>query len=95
MGYKPVGYRPDSVSASINTMIRIEGQTASLPDSDALLRRRELIHEIDRQGLIATPANSFINELVVEAARMSILRDGEKVKIAYGDHPHIEPVNPK
>ena len=92
-GYKPVGYGPDSVSASINAMTRIEGQTSSLPNSDALLRRRELIHEIDRQGLIATPANSFINELVVEAARMSILRDGARVRIVYGDHPHSELVN--
>ena len=35
-----------------------------------------MIAEIDRQGIIATPANSYINELVVEAARLSILRDG-------------------
>ena len=32
-----------------------------------------MIAEIDRQGIIATPANSYINELVVEAARLSIL----------------------
>ena len=30
-----------------------------------------------RKGIIATPANSSINELVVEAARLSILNDGD------------------
>ena len=94
-GYKPVGYGPDSVSASIDTIARIEDQTSSLSDADSLLRRRELIREVDRQGLIATPANSFINELVVEAARMSIVREGERVRIEYGDHPHVALVNPK
>jgi ABC-type proline/glycine betaine transport system ATPase subunit len=90
-----VGYGPDSVSASINTIARIEVQTSSLPEAAALLRRRELIRQVDEQGLIATPANSYINELVVEAARMSILREGELVRIVYGDHPHIELVNPR
>jgi predicted dehydrogenase len=94
-GYKPVGYGPDSISASINTIARIEVQTSSLPEAAALLRRRELIRQVDEQGLIATPANSYINELVVEAARMSILREGELVRIVYGDHPHIELVNPR
>jgi hypothetical protein len=45
---------------------------------------------VDAQGLIATPANSYINELVVEAARKSILQGAAPVRIAYGDHPHVE-----
>ena len=36
------------------------------------------------------PANSFINELVVEAARISILNDGEIVNIEYGKSPHVK-----
>ncbi|MFA5863531.1 MAG: hypothetical protein WC975_02480 [Phycisphaerae bacterium] len=52
--------------------------------------RRQRIKDTDQKGLIATPANSFINELVVEAARMSILKDGQPVKILYGNHPHAE-----
>ena len=48
-----------------------------------------MISEIDKKGIIATPANSYINELVVEAARISILKDGENVDIVYGDNPHV------
>jgi hypothetical protein len=55
----------------------------------ALAKRREIIHETDAQGLIATPANSYINELVVEAARASILADAAPVRIVYGAHPKI------
>ena len=54
-------------------------------------RRQEIIKEMDAKGIIATPANSYINELVTEAARASILADGDAVKIIYGDNPHIEP----
>ncbi|NUN94100.1 MAG: hypothetical protein HUU04_10015, partial [Verrucomicrobiae bacterium] len=52
-------------------------------------RRRERIREADRRGIIATPANSAINELVVEAARVSILADGRPASIAYGDSPRV------
>jgi hypothetical protein len=45
---------------------------------------------VDVQGLIATPANSSINELVVEAARMSILQGAVPARIVYGDRPHVE-----
>ena len=63
----------------------------SLPEDKALNRRREIIKGVGRKGIIATPANSYINELVIEAARMSILSDGDAVRIIYGDKPHIEP----
>ena len=58
-----------------------------------LEQRRQIIREVDAAGIIATPANSFINELVVEAARQSILADGALVKIHYGNNPHVEKVN--
>jgi len=90
-GYKPVGYGFDSVAATINTIHRIENEVASLSDEQSLRKRREMIEEVSNRGIIATPANSYINELVTEAARMSILNDGDIVKITYGDHPHVEP----
>lgn len=90
-GYKPIGYGFESVAATLNTISRIENQVASLPERQAQDKRRQLIDEVDQKGIIATPANSYINELVVEAARMSILSDGDAVKIIYGDHPHIQP----
>ncbi|HOK80646.1 MAG TPA: Gfo/Idh/MocA family oxidoreductase [bacterium] len=84
-GYKPVGYGPDSVSAIIGAIKQIEDIAG-----DDLKKRRKMIEEIDNKGIIATPANSFINELVVEAGRMSILNDGRPVKILYKPEPHVE-----
>ena len=92
-GSKPAGYGFDSVAASLETMQRIEHATAGLDAQAALTQRRDLIREVDATGIIATPANSYINELVVEAARLSILADGEWVNILYGDHPRVAPRN--
>ncbi len=89
-GLKPVGYGYDSIAANLESMCRIETETAGLPEKRALVQRRKLIAEIDRQGFIATPANSYINELVVEAARISIVNDGAWVDICYGSHPHVK-----
>jgi hypothetical protein len=89
-GYKPVGYGFDSVSASITMAYNIENEVHKMSDSDSLVKRREMIREVDKKGIIATPANSFINELVIEAARISILNDGDFVNIEYGQTPHIK-----
>lgn len=90
-GYKPVGYGFASVAATITTIHRIENETAGMPEREALEKRRNIIREVDEKGIIATPANSSINELVMEAARMSILRDGDVINIVYGNNPHVEP----
>ena len=82
-GARPIGYGYESVAASLQTMQRIEATC------DGLAARQKVIREIDEAGIIATPANSSINELVIEAARRSILADGELVKIQYGAHPHV------
>jgi len=89
-GYKPVGYGFDSVAAIVNTIHRIENEVASFSEDESLKRRRQTIKDVDKKGIIATPANSYVNELVIEAARMSILNDGDAVKIIYKDKPHIE-----
>ncbi len=89
-GYKPIGYGYDSVAGIVRAIHRLETQAAGLAPQAGLERRREIMREVDARGLIATPANSFINELVVEAARMSILQDAVPVRIVYGDHPHVE-----
>jgi D-galacturonate reductase len=88
-GYKPIGYGFDSIAANLRTMERIEAACTELDERAALQRRQEIIREVDQKGIIATPANSYINELVVEAARISILADGLPVSIEYGDHPHV------
>lgn len=88
-GYKPIGYGYDSVAASVTMAFQIEEAVQNMGDADSLKRRREMISEVDKKGIIATPANSFINELVVEAARISILKDGENVDIIYGVKTHV------
>ena len=89
-GYRPVGYGFDSVAAIVNTIHRMESEVVGLPPEAALNRRRAIIQEADAKGIIATPANSFINVLVVEAARISIQSGGAPVKIVYGEQPHVE-----
>jgi D-galacturonate reductase len=88
-GYKPVGYGFDSVSASVTMAYHIENEVHGMSGSASLVKRQEIIKNVDKKGIIATPGNSFINELVVEAARHSILNDGDIVKIEYGPTPHI------
>jgi hypothetical protein len=88
-GFKPVGYGYDSIAANLDAMGRIETETADLPEKRAIVRRRKLVAEIDRQGLLATPANSYINELVVEAARLSIVNDGAWTDIRYRPSPQV------
>ena len=89
-GYRPVGYGVDSVTAILGAIGRIESEVAGLAPEASLVRRRELIREADRKGIIATPANSSANELVVEAARLSILHDGKWARIVHGDRPRAE-----
>jgi predicted dehydrogenase len=88
-GYKPIGYGYESVAASVTMAYNIENEVIKLSDNESLAKRRTLIKEVDKKGIIATPANSYINELVVEAARISILSDGLPVKIEYGKNPHV------
>jgi len=88
-GLKPVGYGFMSVAASIEMAHKIESEVQALSDAESLERRRQIISEVDEKGIIATPANSYVNELVVEAARLSILNDGDMVTITYGDKPKV------
>ena len=81
-GLKPVGYGYDSVEAIVEA-------TSSVNACDTLQERQEKIKEIDRRGIVATPANSSINELVVEAGRMSIGRGGRRVAIDYEPGPVV------
>jgi predicted dehydrogenase len=88
-GYRPVGYGYESIAANVEAMRRLEAASAGQAPDAALARRREEIDAIDREGLIATPANSSFNELVVEAARLSIQADGDWCNIVYGNNPHV------
>jgi len=80
-GLTPVGYGYRSIEGLVQGAIRVE-------DED-ILKRQETIKTIDNEGILATPANSSYNELVVEAGRLSILNDGREVNIEYGEKPNV------
>jgi D-galacturonate reductase len=85
-GLTPVGYGYRSVEYIIETCIRVESEAGTLAARQAMLK------EIDAAGMVATPSNSSYNELVIEAARESILNGGKTVNI---EHPSAaEPVQP-
>ena len=67
-GLTPVGYGYRSVEHIVSSIIRLESE----PED----RRGELLDEIDRAGIMATPRNSSYNERVIEAGRQSILDGG-------------------
>jgi hypothetical protein len=52
-------------------------------------KRQALLKEIDAKGILATPQNSSINELVVEAGRLSITHSGRAAVIKYGAKPGV------
>ena len=80
----PVGYGHRSIEGIIKAIHRVEAE-----GGDDLKARQAEMEAIDREGIIATPANSSYNELVIEAGRMSITSGGRPVMITYGDSPHV------
>ncbi len=68
-GLVPVGYGYRSLEHIVSSVIRV-ARERDLPAHQRMLK------EIDEAGIIATPANSAYNELVVEAGRRSILNGG-------------------
>jgi len=74
-GLTPVGYGYRSVEHIVEACIRVESEGENLAE------RQRILREIDAAGIIATPANSSYNELVIEAARESILHGGKIVTL--------------
>jgi hypothetical protein len=90
-GLKPVGYGYESIEALLLAARRVRAAGEGLPAEDGLAARRQVLAEINERGLLATAANSWINELVTEAARLSIQSDGQPVTIQYGPTPRVQP----
>lgn len=57
---------------------------------DKLADRQKFIKYLDEKGIMATPANSSYNELVMEAGRQSILNGGREVQIKYRKNAGVE-----
>ena len=88
-GLKPVGYGFESIEAILLSAIRVNRASDGLTGEEALAARRTCLEQIDARGIIATGANSYINELVTEAARLSIARGGLPALIEYGQTPSV------
>jgi predicted dehydrogenase len=73
----PAGYGHRSVEYILKACRRVAAVKA-------VRKRQELIRQYDQEGILATPANSAYNELVMEAGRKSILAGGREVLIDYG-----------
>jgi D-galacturonate reductase len=67
-GFVPVGYGYRSIEGIVTAAVAVESGERTLD-------------EIDRAGVIATPANSSYNEKVIEAARESLQSGGKEVRI--------------
>lgn len=83
-GLTPVGYGFRSVEHIVGNCIRVENE-----GGDDLAKRQALIRELDAAGVMATPANSAYNELVLEAGRASIVNNGQMVEIQYGNQVKV------
>ncbi len=88
-GLKPVGYGFDSVAAIVSQAASIENEVAKTSSGSPIELRRKIIKEVSERDLIATPSNSSYNELVHEAARLSILNNGDFAVIEYGEKPSV------
>ncbi len=78
-GLQPVGYGYRSLEFILKKCIAVE----SAADRQAFLA------SLDAEGILATPANSRYNELVMEAGRLSILNNAREVVIEYGPTPGV------
>jgi D-galacturonate reductase len=67
-GLTPVGYGYRSIERIVEACRKVE-------------QNPSMLEQIDREGFIATPANSRHNERVIEAARKSIQNGGREVSL--------------
>jgi D-galacturonate reductase len=75
-GLTPVGYGYRSIAGIVRAAARVNAEPL-------LALRQSVLREIDTDGLLATPANSRFNELVVEAGRLSLVNSGREAVIDY------------
>jgi len=81
-GLVPVGYGYRSIEYIVKAALCVE----AAPEEE----RPRILADYDAQGVMATPANSLFNELVIEAGRLSILNSGRTVRIHYEPEPRVE-----
>ena len=80
VGLQPVGYGYRSIEFIVKKCVA----AGSAADRQAFLAL------LDEEGILATPANSRFNELVMEAGRLSIMNNAREVLIEYGSTPGVK-----
>jgi predicted dehydrogenase len=88
-GLRPVGYGFESIEALVLAAQRVNAAADGLKGKQALAARQRVLAEIDERGVLATPGDSWINELVTEAARLSIAQNGRSALIEYEPTPKV------
>lgn len=88
-GLTPVGYGYRSVEYIVKSICKAVDACDGLDEKSALAERQKLIKQFDKEAVMATPANSSYNELVIEAGRLSILNGGREVEITYGKNAGV------
>lgn len=89
-GLTPVGYGYRSIEYIIKNICKAVDASTQTNKDQALAERQKLIKQFDSEGIMATPANSSYNELVIEAGRLSILNHGREVEITYGENAGVD-----
>ncbi|MHC4166511.1 MAG: Gfo/Idh/MocA family oxidoreductase [Planctomycetota bacterium] len=84
-GLTPVGYGYRSIELIIKNICKCRDA-----ERGDIAGRQKLIRQFDDEGIMATPANSSYNELVVEAGRLSIINGGREVEITYGENAGVD-----
>ena len=86
----PVGYGYRSIEYIIKSICKAVDASEGLDEKAALAKRQKLIKQFDKEAVMATPANSSYNELVMQAGRLSILNNAREVKITYGKNAGVD-----
>ena len=76
-GLTPVGYGFRSVDYIVRKCVAVA-------EAGDLSARQRILKQVDEEGILATPANSRYNELILEAGRLSILNGAREAAIDYG-----------
>jgi D-galacturonate reductase len=79
-GLTPVGYGYRSIEHIVTACVLAARESS-------LEKRQAYLEELDREGLLATPANSAYNEQVIEAGRRSIQGGGALVGVTGEGQP--------
>ena len=88
-GLTPIGYGYRSMELIVKNICRCIDASGDADNREALTRRQKLIKQFDEESIMATPANSSYNELVIEAGRLSILNGGREVEITHGENAGV------